>query len=435
MKYSNKNTSAWVFIGIVNIIPLLIWVLMMPLSDRGTSSFQIMTSIGRLTALLGFSLMATSIILTSRLPLLEKLFRGLNHVYIKHHLIGAISFILLLIHPLILAIRYLQFSTRSAAEFLLPSLALWPKALGNISLGIMMILLFITFYLAWRYRTWKFSHRFLVLAFLFAFLHVAFITSDVSANIYLKAYLLGLGALAFIAYGYRLLVEFGHYNKLAYIVSSTRPLSADVLEISLKPISAPIQYEPGQFAFLSVQEKPFSNEEHPYSFVSKPDDTEIKFAIKEFGEYTKSLVNLKVGSLVFVEGPYGTFGQGERTANREIWIAGGIGITPFMSLARDWKRNNREADLYLCSKTPEEAIYLSELTSLTQYNSGLKVIPYYSGKDGRLSVNKVEELSGPLTNRQIYICGPVPLMQSLRKQFILKGVKNSDIYSEEFNLI
>jgi predicted ferric reductase len=379
--------------------------------------------------------MATSIILTSRLPFLEKLFRGLNHVYIKHHLIGSVSFILLLIHPLVLAIRYLQFSTADAARFLLPSLALWPKALGNISLGIMMILLFITFYLAWRYRTWKFSHRFLVLAFFLAFLHTSFITSDTSANIYLKAYLLGLGALAFIAYGYRLLVEFGHYNKLAYIVSGTRPLSADVLEISLKPVSTPIQYEPGQFAFLSVQEKPFSNEEHPYSFVSKPDDTEIKFAIKAFGEYTKSLTNLKIGSLVFIEGPYGTFGQGENLAEREIWIAGGIGITPFASIARDWKRNGRQADLYMCSKTPGDTIYLPELTGLTQYNTALKVIPYYSVKDGRLSANKVEELSGPLTNRQIYICGPVALMQSLRKQFILKGVKDSDIHSEEFNLI
>ena len=438
MKNFLRNNTAWIFIGIINIIPLIIWSFMMPLNDRFGSSFQIMTSLGQMSALLGFSLVATSIILTSRLRPLEKIFHGLNHVYAKHHLIGSVSLILLMFHPLILAIRYLQISTKSAALFLVPNLTLWPQTLGTISLLIMMALLFITFYLAWTYHLWKFSHRFLTLAFFIGFLHVAFITSDVSTSISLRSYLLILGGLALMAYGYRLLVEFGNFGKYPYLISNIKKLTADIIEISLKPQEKSIIYAPGQFAFLTIKQKGLSGEDHPYSFVGTTDDKEITFAIKALGEYTKSLTNLKAGAQIFVEGPYGTFGQKQNNniANgREIWIAGGIGITPFICLANDLVNSGRQADLFLTFKSNEEAIYTKELEALAKNNPNLNVIIHYSGDSGRLTADKIEEISNPIINKQIYICGPVSLMRSLRKQFIIKGVKNNNIHSEEFNLV
>jgi predicted ferric reductase len=180
---------------------------MLPLGERFGNSFQILTSLGRLTAILGFSLMATNIILAARFKWVEKLLKNLGQVYIKHHLIGSTAFILLLFHPLFLAIRLLSISVHSAALFLIPSLELWPQTLGIISLAIMIALMIITFYLGWRYQTWKFSHRFMTLAFVIGFFHVAFISSDVSQSFALRAYLLTLGGLALISYAYKLLVE------------------------------------------------------------------------------------------------------------------------------------------------------------------------------------------------------------------------------------
>ena len=124
MSAKTKNKLVWSIIGIINLIPVVIWLFMLPLGGRFGSSFQTLTSLWQISALLGFSLMATNIILTARFFFLDRLFNGLNHVYIKHHLLGSVAFILLMFHPLVLAVRYLQFSVHSAALFLLPSLVL-----------------------------------------------------------------------------------------------------------------------------------------------------------------------------------------------------------------------------------------------------------------------------------------------------------------------
>jgi predicted ferric reductase len=421
-------------IGIINIVPILIWLWMMPLSDRFANIPQTMTNLGRVFALLGFSLMATTIILTVRFHFLEWHLRGLNRVYINHHILGSLAFILLLFHPLFLAMNYAFVSIRSAAIFLLPSFALWSQTLGTLSLVIMIILLFITFYLSWRYHIWKFSHRFLVLAFFIGFLHMAFIDSDTSRNIILRSYLLSFGGLALVSYAYFSLMEFGKIGKYAYIVKKVRRINLGVLEIILLPVGKSLNYHAGQFAFLSVLQKGLSTENHPFSFVSSPDESELRFIIKELGDYTKALDSLKVGTSVFVDGPYGTFGLDNEKSIDQIWIAGGIGITPFLGLAKNLNNDKRHIDLYLCFRSPNEAIYLPELQNLTQINPRLKIIPFYSEERGHLSVNKIEELSGSLIHKHVYICGPIQMMKSLKEQCILKGIPAGNIHTEEFSL-
>ncbi len=434
----SKNTTlklAWLVIGIISLFPIFIWLVMQPLSSRFSGAFQILASLGQVTSLVGFALMAVVIIFASRLWFIERGLYGLNRVFIEHHRLGSIAFILLLAHPIFLALSYFTFSARSAALFLLPNLSAWPQALGTVSLLLMIVLLGITFYLAWRYGTWKFSHRFLALAFLIAIFHVAFITSDVSRSLVLRAYLLSLGGLALVAYGYRLLVEFGEVGKHEYVVSALRQLAQGVYEVSLRPSIKPFSYHAGQFAFLTLRQQGMSREDHPFSFVSAPFDSEIKFAIKELGDFTKTLSDLKVGSVVHIEGPYGMFGRGAKTAASEIWIAGGIGITPFVSLARDLSRSGRSADLYYSVKTDEELVYCEELVSLAEaLPSKFRFIPYVAKEKGFLSANAVEEISGPLIDRRVYVCGPPAMMNSLKQQFIKKGVSAQNINTEEFSL-
>lgn len=433
-RMAKKISLAWSLITIINVIPIIIWLTMIPLSSRLSNNFQIFTNLGRLSAIIGYTLMATVIIMAARLPLIEKQLLGLNRVFINHHRLGAISFILLLTHPLFLTISYIFISTRSAALFLLPSLTLWPQALGTFSLTIMMALLIITFYLSWRYQIWKFSHRLLVLAFVLGFFHTAFITSDVSGNLALRSYLLTFGSLALIAYGYRLLVEFGHLGQHQFTISTKRSAGTNVTEISLEPRQKTFSYQAGQFAFLTFSQPGISTEPHPFSFVSDPTEKELKFAIKNLGDFTSTLDGLRSGTKVTIEGPYGAFGQGPLTNQREIWIAGGIGITPFISLARDLKNNHRQADLFLSFKNPAEAIYVSELESIVGNDSRLKIFPFYSDEMGFLSADYIEKNSGPLADRLIYICGPVGLMKALKTQFVSKGVAPANIHTEEFSL-
>ena len=440
-----ENVSSklvWIAIAALCTVPVLIWFLMRPLSARFGGAFQTFTSLGQLVSLVGFALMAMVIILAARLRFIERGMRGLNHVFINHHILGTTAFILLLAHPIFLTLAYLTFSTRSAALFLVPSLATWPQALGSLALLSIIGLLTITFYLSWCYEVWKFSHRFLALAFFLAFFHVAFISSDVSRNLFLRTYLLSLGGLALIAYGYRLLVEFGHFGKYYYAVTGVREVVPRVWEISLAPLSRPLAYEAGQFAFFDFTDPGLASESHPFSFVSLPDESEIKIATKALGDYTEKLAKLKVGTTVRLEGPYGAFGgkmsrsvESGLKSTDEIWVAGGIGITPFVSLAKSLLKNpGRRADLFYSVRNEGEAAYLSELEELARQIPNFRLISYFSDKSGLLTANQIEQRGGPLVGRCFYICGPAPMMSSLREQLRVKGVPTGNIKTERFAL-
>ncbi len=430
-----KVTGIWLIVGAINILPILIWLFLQPLGQRFGGFYQIMTSLGQVSALLGFSLMATTIILTSRLGFIERGMRGLNNVFINHHKLGAISFILLLAHPVALALRYLVYSVQSAALFFVPTPSQWPQTLGSISLALMMILLVITFYLAWRYHLWKFSHRFLALAFIIGTAHVAFIMSDVSRSLFLRTYLLTLAGVALVAYAYRLLVEFGDIGKHEYIVSAIDELVSGIREISLKPSTTPFSYHAGQFVFLSLRQEGLSKENHPFSFVSAPHEKEIKFAIKELGDYTKTLLGLRVGSMVHIEGPYGSFGSGHKTLAPEIWLAGGIGITPFVSMAKSLiKDHSRQVILFYAVRAESEAVYLTDLEKIVEQAPNFRVIPYFSNRSGHLTAKQIEQESGSLADRCFYICGPAPMMRSLKEQLVAIGVAVNNIQTEDFSL-
>lgn len=145
-----------------------------------------MTSLGQMAGLFGMALYSLNLILASRLKFLDGYFYGLNRVYNYHRAVGSIAFSLLLFHPLFLVFEYSGLSLRSAALFLLPFTGDPAVTYGIISLGLMIILLGLTFYAKIKYQRWKMSHKFMTLVFVFALLHVIFISSDISREMIIK---------------------------------------------------------------------------------------------------------------------------------------------------------------------------------------------------------------------------------------------------------
>ncbi len=123
-----------------------------------------------------------------------------------------------------------------------------------------------------------------------------------------------------------------------------------------------------------------------------------------------------------------------------IWIAGGIGITPFLSMARNEAENpiGREVDLIWAYRDPEEALYHNELTAEAKKSIELKYHPWVSSERGRLTAEKVEDLIGErqrLLGRVIFLCGPLPMMEDLSRGFIRMGVPVRNIVFEDFKLL
>ena len=299
----------------------------------------------------------------------------------------------------------------------------------------MIILLGITFYFKFKYHIWKFSHQFMGLVFIFAFFHVWLIPSTVANNTLLRLFLITLGILGILSYFYRFILSHLKFNQTQFYVSQIKNLSNIIFEINLKPKKSEFNFKPGQFAFFSFSQKNISPEPHPFSLTSKPDEKVISLAAKNLGDFTSTLRQLKTDSKVWIEGPFGQFSYQFFPEIKEmLWIAGGIGITPFLSMAKTVENNRYKIDLFYSTKNQVEAVYLKELENIAKKSLNLHVYPYFSDYEGHLTIAAIERMIGKIEDKDIFICGPRPMMQSLKKQLAVRKINPDKIHSEEFKL-
>lgn len=244
--------------------------------------------------------------------------------------------------------------------------------------------------------------------------------------------MLFISAVAIYSYIYHTVLGIYTTKKYLYLVKGVKDLGEGITEVILSPKKDKLDFKAGQYAFISFDSDIVGKESHPFSFSSKQNETDISFTIKNLGDFTAKVKNIKLGTIAKIEGPFGKFSYDMTDKKKQIWIAGGIGVTPFLSMAKSiQKENGYEVDLYYCVRNEKEAVYLEELLALK--NDNFKIIPFYSDQDGFINANIIKEKSG-LVEKSIFICSPVPMIQALKKQFKNNGIALSSIYSEEFSL-
>jgi predicted ferric reductase len=297
-------------------------------------------------------------------------------------------------------------------------------------------LLFITYYLKLPYHLWKASHILLGIPLLFATIHVILIPSDTTLYLPLKIWLMSLLTFAGLAYVYRrFLYSFigPRYNyKVAYTVDRGM-----VLDIYLKPDGKrKLSHNPGQFIYVSFKNPALAKEKHPYTISSEPSSDYLRISVKSLGDYTSTLKNLKVDDGATVFGPYGSFGEKSIVQKKpQIWIAGGIGITPFLSLLQHHIKNNSAAaiTMFYCTKNQQEAVYLQDMMQLVSTSSNIKIVPFYSELQSYLNVEKIGQVVSAFRDSNIFLCGPAPMMHGLADQLNKAGVNSRNIVFEDFN--
>jgi predicted ferric reductase len=151
------------------------------------------------------------------------------------------------------------------------------------------------------------------------------------------------------------------------------------------------------------------------------------------GQYTAQLQNLKIGAEARIEGPFGVFSYLKSKNKEQVWIAGGIGITPFLSMAKSLIDKSYKIDLYYCVNTKSEMVFLEEFKKISFQNENFKIIPVCSDVDGRINIKIINKFSGNILKKDFFLCGPGAMMQGTRSILLENNVLSGNIHSEEFS--
>lgn len=417
-----------------------------------------MLTLGRLTGLVGMVMYSLNLIYATRLKFLEYWFGGLNRVYIAHHLLGGFALILLAFHPMFLALRYIRTSATQAALLLIPNgltpisslwqsssdyhmavLVQWGVFLGIIAFWGMVVLLLITFFIKIPYNLWLFTHRFLGVAFILAGIHALILSSNASSSPALRIYVIVMSVIGIAAFIYKTIMGRILIRKYKYKIIDVDSEVGGIVHFTMEPIDLPMMYKPGQFVFMRMLDSGvtgINKEWHPFSISSSPKDSKLRISIKALGDYTNQLSKIHPGTIAEIEGAYGKFTYTNIKNKNQIWIAGGIGITPFLSMVKDLPETDYKVDLYYSVRTASELMDWRMLNQMAVFKKpDFRVFPFVGDQqEGFLSVDYVEKHSDGLKDKDIFICGPPVMMTAMRKQLKDKSVPGTSIHTEEFGM-
>ncbi|MEN9328171.1 MAG: hypothetical protein RI947_979 [Candidatus Parcubacteria bacterium] len=428
-----KENIGWTAIVILTLIPVVRWGMILPLVLRFRTFSVGLTSIADILGISGMMLFALSLIMSIRTKYFEDFFGGMNKVYIVHHLVGSFALVLLLCHPLFIAASYAQVSVKSAALLLIPG-SDWALNFGIISLLGLILLIILTLFIKLPYQIWRLTHQFMGVAFFSAGLHAYLIPADVAYDKPLRYYMLAVSVIALIGYIYRTLLGRFLVKKYKYFVSAVRLVSRDIIELEMIPASHSMSFRPGQFCFIEFHDRAMPSEPHPFSISSAPTQRELKLTIKSLGDWTNILQKARSSMTVYIEGAYGRFIYEDYKDRDQVWIAGGIGITPFLSMARTFYRLDYRIDLIYVVHDQSDAVYFNELLQISGQNPNFRVFLFETVKYGHATAQSIAQMSGQLQNKELFICGPPPMMYTLKNQLSQLHVPRRQIHSEEFEI-
>lgn len=361
---------------------------------------------------------AFNFLMATRARWVERIFGGLDKMYVIHRRSGVIAVVLLLAHFVAVPRDLTAFTVG--------------KPLGFYAL--ILILLGVVAAVAppvkkrLRYHAWLRSHRLMGVFYVMGVAHAGLVFSLIQQLPITRVYVFGMAGVGVVSWVYRAFLYRRFNPELPYEVSAVRKLDARTTEIDLKPLEGSLAFAPGQFAFFRFP-KVGQGEAHPFTIASTPGDGGLRIAVRALGDDTSNMQGgVEAGDRVFVEGPFGHFTAEHAGDQKQIWVAGGIGITPFLSLAK--AVGDRDVRLIWCVANRGDAFYAEELQALAEGDGGFGFEVWPSEEKGTFSLAALE-LAG-VDDTTFMVCGPPGLKDALRKQVLERGGRSSSVLDEEF---
>jgi predicted ferric reductase len=412
------------------------------LLDARSMNREFLRELSVMLAFVGLALMGLQFVPMARPPFLTGVF-DMDAFYSWHHKLSLVAFAFILAHPILLFVN-----NPYTLTLLNVVTAPW-RARAAVAATVALIALVLMS--VWRrpleiaYERWHWLHDlFSVLAAGLALYHVFkvnYYTSNPTLRILWIVLACLWGAMVVYARVVRPLVLSRRPYRVAQIVQER----GAAWTLSLEPVGhRGLSFRPGQFAWLQVWRSSLAIEHHPFSFSSSAERSErIEFTIKELGDWTAQIKDVRVGQRVYIDGPYGTFGPDVHPAPGFVFLAGGIGSAPILSMLRTLadRRDERPLLFFYGSRTWEEATYREEIKALRarlnlQVVHALEEPPQdWKGETGFITRQMLDRyLPGDRKNRQYFVSGPLPMIDSVEASLRQLGIPRNRIQSEKYEM-
>jgi predicted ferric reductase len=409
-----KINRGRIFIILSMVFTALLWWLAIP-----KDTISVLDQLSHLIAGLSLTGLCMVFVLSTRNKTLEKWMGGLDNVYKDHKWLAIVSVVLIFIHGR-------MSESIAEAEAIGEVIKSTSALLGTLG-QLLFILLTVIALFAKRlqYENWRFIHRLMVIPYLFGIYH-SYVSSKYDLfTMTPLALWVGLTTIIGIVAGiYTILF----YQKTGFNyggnVSSVEYLNENIVEIELV-LDLPIDFFSGQYIFIKIIQKGIEKAPHPYT-IARGEGNKIYLAIKKLGDGTTDLYdNLVTGAKIKVDGPYGQF-DFKQGKEKQVWIAGGIGITAFISYL-ERENTDRGIELFYTYRGEKEGVYKSFLETYEKEHSNFNVHFNDTSKMDRLEL-KDNQVEGDIT---VYMCGPEKMIKHYNKS--IKSLKQSvDIRYEVF---
>jgi len=323
----------------------------------GFSVFNLsLYQIGKVFGTLSLSCLTLQLWMGARVRLLERGI-GLDTILRWHSTNGRLTFLFMLLHPTFLFVPLLF---RGMSLQALVSFFNVYHVLGITALLLTIFTIIVTVYqkeLKLNYEHWKIIHKVGYVIIILGFAHSFFVGTDIIFRRPLYYWWIGLSILALSAVLYRYGARRWLLRKSMYETMKIVKENEHVRSIYLEPLRGKIfSYAPGQFAFVRFYTQRLSSEEHHFTISSSPLHNPLCFTVKESGDFTSQLDQLKKGDKAKIEGPFGTFSWEDSLTNA-VFLAGGVGIAPVMSMLNYLSQQKINLKRFCCIQLKPERIW------------------------------------------------------------------------------
>ncbi len=397
-----------------------------------------------LTGLLSIAFMSLSMLLSTRPVWLEKPLGGLDRIYRLHKWSGILAvgfgaghWLLKQSGDLIKSMIGVEGRLpKIRFDGLLEVLREFGADMGEPALYIALAMIVIALWRRFPYHLWRHLHRVMPVLYLMLAFHAAMLapldywTQPIGA---LMALFIAIGVVASVISLAGLIGRKRQAEASVVLIKS----EGDITEITCRLDKNWESHRAGQFAFITFDRMEGA---HPFTIASADrGDKTITFYIKALGNFTRKLGReIKVGQTATIEGPYGRFQLDRHSrSRRQVWVAGGIGITPFLAWLESLQARPTElnkVDLHYCTRNRDTDSFVGRLQILCAGLPGICLHIHSAQHGDLLTADSLKLADDQRKKAEVWFCGPRGLADALKKGLKETWNGNLRFHQEAFEM-